>query len=37
MMRAGFVFWGLYLVFGIILVLYLLWMRRVERRERGER
>ena len=28
---AGFVFWGLFLVFGLIVVAYLLWMRRVER------
>ena len=28
---AGFVFWGLFLVFGLIVVAYLIWMRRVER------
>ncbi len=27
---AGFVFWGLFLVFGVIVALYLVWMRWVE-------
>lgn len=32
-MTPGFVFWGLFLIFGLIVVLYALWMWRVERRE----
>jgi hypothetical protein len=32
MASAGFVFWGLFLVFGLIVLGYVLWMRRVERR-----
>ena len=28
---AGFVFWGLFLVFAAIIVGYVLWMRRTER------
>jgi hypothetical protein len=28
---AGFIFWGLFLVFGLIVVGYLLWMWWVER------
>ena len=27
---AGFIFWGLFLVFGVIVVGYILWMRWVE-------
>lgn len=27
----GFVFWGLFLVFGLIVVAYVLWMKWVER------
>lgn len=34
--EAGFVFWGLFLVFALIIVAYLVWMRRVERDE-GDR
>ena len=30
---AGFVFWGLFLVFGLVVVAYLLWMVWVERGE----
>ena len=30
---AGFVFWGLFLVFGLFVVAYLAWMRRAERAE----
>jgi len=30
---AGFVFWGLFLVFGLFVVAYLVWMRGVERTE----
>ncbi len=30
---AGFVFWGLFLVFGLVVVAYLLWMVWVERRK----
>jgi cbb3-type cytochrome oxidase subunit 3 len=30
---AGFVFWGLFLAFGIILVAYLVWMYRSEGKE----
>jgi hypothetical protein len=33
--RAGFVFWGLFVVFGATVALYLVWMFRAERRERG--
>jgi hypothetical protein len=29
---AGFIFWGLFLVFGVIVVAYFLWMRWAERR-----
>jgi len=28
---AGFIFWGLFLAFGVIVVAYLLWMRWAER------
>ena len=31
MLGAGFVFWGLFLVFALIVVAYLIWMRWVER------
>jgi hypothetical protein len=31
MLEAGFVFWGLFLVFGLIVVAYVIWMRWVER------
>ena len=31
MLEAGFVFWGLFLVFGLIVVAYIIWMRWVER------
>ena len=30
---AGFVFWGLFLVFGLFVVAYLAWMRHAERAE----
>ena len=30
---AGFVFWGLFLVFGLFVVAYLVWMRRIEKTE----
>ena len=30
---AGFVFWGLFLAFGLFVVAYLVWMRRAERTE----
>ena len=30
---AGFVFWGPFLVFGLFVVAYLVWMRRAERKE----
>ena len=32
-LEAGFIFWGLFLVFGLIVVGYLSWMFRMERRE----
>jgi cbb3-type cytochrome oxidase subunit 3 len=32
----GFAFWGLFLVFGLILVAYLIWMWWVERGEADE-
>ena len=31
---TGFAFWGLFVVFGTILLAYWIWMRRLERRER---
>lgn len=34
-LEAGFVFWGLFLVFGLIIVGYLIWMSRVEREEQA--
>jgi cbb3-type cytochrome oxidase subunit 3 len=34
-LEAGFIFWGLFLVFGLIVVGYLIWMFRLERREGG--
>jgi len=36
-LEAGFIFWGLFGVFGLIVVLYLIWMWRVEGREAGNR
>ncbi len=30
---AGFIFWGLFAVFGIIVALYIIWMRRADRRQ----
>ncbi len=32
----GFAFWGLFLIFGLIVVGYLVWMFWVERREPDE-
>lgn len=32
-LEAGFVFWGLFLVFGVLVALYAVWMVREERRE----
>ena len=29
----GFIFWGLFLVFGMVVVAYVVWMLWVERRE----
>lgn len=31
-LEAGFIFWGLFLIFGLIVVAYVLWMGWVERR-----
>ena len=31
MLEAGFIFWGLFLIFGILVVLYVIWMYWVER------
>ncbi len=31
MLDAGFIFWGLFLIFGILVVLYVIWMYWVER------
>jgi hypothetical protein len=31
MSGAGFVFWGLFVVFALIVVAYIAWMRRTER------
>ncbi len=31
MLEAGFVFWGLFLAFALIVVAYVIWMRWVER------
>jgi len=36
-LEAGFIFWGLFVVFAVIVLLYLLWMGWVERREAGSR
>ena len=33
MIEAGFVFWGLFLVFALIVVAYVIWMRWTERDE----
>lgn len=33
-LEAGFIFWGLFLVFGLIVAGYLLWMYMAERDER---
>ena len=33
---AGFVFWGLFLVFGLFVVAYVVWMRQAERAEAEE-
>ena len=30
-LEAGFIFWGLFVTFGLIVVLYLIWMWWVER------
>ena len=30
-LEAGFIFWGLFLTFGVIVVLYIVWMWRAER------
>lgn len=30
---AGFVFWGVFVAFGVLVAGYVVWMRRVERRE----
>ena len=30
-MNPGFVFWGIFVVFGAIVVAYIVWMRRIER------
>ena len=35
-LEAGFIFWGLFLVFGLILVAYILWMGWVEKQEKHE-
>ena len=31
---AGFIFWGLFAVFGVIVALYIVWMGRADRRHR---
>jgi len=31
MLEAGYVFWGLFLAFALIVVLYVVWMLRAER------
>ncbi len=36
LLEAGFVFWGLFLVFGLIVVGYLVWMKWVERADGPE-
>jgi phage shock protein PspC (stress-responsive transcriptional regulator) len=33
-LEAGFIFWGLFLVFGLVVVAYLVWMLWVERGDR---
>jgi hypothetical protein len=32
-LEAGFIFWGLFATFGLIVVLYVIWMVWVERRK----
>lgn len=34
--EVGFIFWGLFVVFGAVIALYVVWMYLVERREDGE-
>ena len=34
MMEVGFVFWGLFVVFGAMLVAYAAWMFWIERKDR---
>lgn len=36
MYGAGFIFWGLFLVFALIVVAYIIWMVHVERADSGE-
>jgi len=36
MTMPGFIFWGLFVVCGAIVAAYAVWMRWVEREERGE-
>jgi len=33
MIAAGFVFWGLFAIFGVIVIAYLLWMRAADARD----
>ncbi len=33
----GFVFWGLFLVFGIIVVLYYFWMKKADKKEHSNK
>ncbi len=35
-LAVGFVFWGLFAVFGGIVVGYIAWMRHVERKEKED-
>lgn len=32
---TGFIFWGLFVVFGVIVALYIVWMRHTERRHQN--
>ena len=36
-LEAGFVFWGVFLVFFLVVVAYVVWMLRIEAREARDR
>lgn len=37
MMYPGFVFWGLFIVFGLLIAGYILWMYRADRKEEASK